>query len=174
MAALPLWLFAEPVLRLMGGAPLATHAPLLRWLAALILIVPATAGLNFLLPADKLRTRIVCDTAGIVITAIIAAWAALHDRPIWVAAGAVFGYAAAIAMAHVALHDKLVEPTRALLTEFCGVGMRVLPGTMLAWLMPGPWWLRMCVFYVSGAALLFLTCPALVERMRDWSASMDP
>ena len=90
------------------------------------------------------------------------------------AAGAVFGYAAAITMAHVALHDKLVEPTRALLTEFCGVGMRVLPGAILAWLMPGPWWLRMCVFFVSGAALLFLTCPALVERMRDWSASMDP
>lgn len=165
--ALPLWLFAQPILHLMGGTELATYAPLLKVLAAMVLLIPASAALNFLLPADMLRIRVGCDVVGIIVTAAIAAWAAIHNLPIWIAGGAVMGYAVAVALSHITLRGTLPGLTRILLAEFAGIGLRMLPGAILAWWAPGNWWLKLTIFIITGAVLL-LTHKSIVRRLCIW------
>jgi len=165
MAAPPLWLFAEPLLELMGGAPLAAQAPVLRVLSAMILVIPASAALNLLLPADMLRARIACDLIGIAITVALATVAARHDQLTWVAAAAVLGYAAAIVAAQIALGRRMAGLTRILLVAFCRIGAGVLPGAWLAWAMPGNWWLRMLTFFFAAGAGVLLTHREVARRL---------
>jgi O-antigen/teichoic acid export membrane protein len=170
IAAPPLWLFAQPILNLMGGTGLTAYAPLLQVLAVMVLIIPASAALNFLLPADMLRVRVGCDATGIAITAGIAAWAAANDRSVWVAAGAVIGYAAAMILSQVALQRKLRGLTHILLQEFAQIGARILPGAALVWWMPGDWWQKLFAFAATGAAFLFTYRP-IAQRLRFWIRS---
>lgn len=173
MTALPLWLFASPILHLLGGAPLAAHVPLLRVLAVLVLIVPASAALNFLLPTDQLGWRIVCDIAGVAIATAIATWAAMQDRLLWVAAGEVIGYGIAMFGGNLAVRRGVTKPTRTLAGEFIAIGVRTLPVALCLWFVPGTWWLRAFALIFASAAILWLTYPPIAERTRTLLAHTD-
>lgn len=174
MAAPPLYIFAEPILHMMGGTTLAANSPLLRALSTMVLVIPASAGLNFLLPLDRLGTRITSDSVGIAITALITVWAAIHNTPVWVPGGAVIGYASAMLIGHLALCKQLPGSTNVLAKEFLDVATRVLPGAALAWWMPGVWWLRAAVFFATSATLVLMTHPEVAERLRHWIAPQKP
>lgn len=161
----PLLLFPAPILHLLGGADLETYAPLLRVLALLILLTPLSAALNFLLPMDRMKTRIACDAIGIAITLIGSIFGAITDRPIIVAAFAVVGYAAAICIAHLVLTRKLAGITAAALSELAMTGARALPAALLVIWLPLPWWLACATYLLCFAVFLMLTGHTTLQQL---------
>lgn len=170
IAVPPLLLFATPILHLLGGATLTDFAPLLRVLSVLIVLIPASVALNYLLPMDMLRRRIICDLAGLLVTIIGAVYAAINTQFMLAAWAAVCGYACAIVLAHTALHKHLRGVTRVLLIEFGSVGMRALPAALTAWLIPGDWWMRIGIFLLVSAGLLWVTGHPIRSRVPLWLA----
>lgn len=168
LAAPPLLLYAEPMMHLVGGDTLARFAPMLRVLAVLVLLTPASVALNFLLPLDRLPWRIGCDAIGVAITAAGAAYAAATAHPAWAAVAEVSGYACAMACAHLVARRALPAAGRTLVAEFCGIGLRVVPAILLAWLIPFPWWLGCLVFVAVSVLLLMVTRHPVCDRLLTW------
>lgn len=172
LAVPPLLLYPAPILKLIGGTPMLPYVPLMRVLSLIILVAPASAGLNFLLPLDKLRTRIACDALGIVLTALVAVLAASSGHPLLAAIGAVGGYAANVTIAQWVLRMHLTGCTTALLGELAGAGWRAVLAAIASWLLPVPWWLGIVTFVTLYLALLVITRHAAVQRIRQWIAAL--
>lgn len=166
LAAPPLLLYAEPMMHLVGGDALARFAPMLRVLAVLVLLTPASAMLNFLLPLDRLHWRIACDAIGVCIAAAGAVYAAATGHPVWAAVAEVCGYGCAMLCAHLVMRRALPAAGRMLAGEFCSIGLRVLPAMLLAWLVPFTWWLGCIVFVATSALLMMITRHPVCARMR--------
>jgi O-antigen/teichoic acid export membrane protein len=160
-----IWIFAEPILHMLGGAPLEKASSLLRILDILILVTPAAAALNFLLPLDMLRSRIAYDAIGVAVTAIGAAYAASTDRPDLAACAAVVGYALAIVLAHRRLHSVLLGSSAALLAEYGSAVWRAMPAVLVSLVCPGPWWLRGTIYTVTFVVTLVVTRHPAVDRI---------
>lgn len=171
MTAPPLMLFAESLLRLMGGSTLVAYAPLLRTLDLMLLLMPGAAALNFLLPLDRMGVRVGCDVLGIAITLGGSIYAAASGRPVLAAAAEVCGYGCSILVAHVVVHRRLIDSSRALLSEFFGTGLRAAPAILLAWLVPAPWWIGVLVFVLTFSMLLATTQHPICARVRLWLAN---
>lgn len=172
LAVPPLVLYPGPILRLIGGTPLLPYAPLMQVLSLIILVAPASAGLNFLLPLDMLRTRIACDTLGVLLTALFAGLAALSGHVLLAAIGALGGYAANVILSQFALRKRLTGCTGALLEELAGAGWRAALAAAASWLLPLPWWLGIVAFVGLYLALLVVTRHAAAKRILRWIA--DP
>ncbi len=168
----PLLLFAAPILRLIGGDALAGSANLLQILATMILLVPASAALNFLLPMDRLRTRLLCDIVGIAITAAGAALAALWNDVAFAAVMAVVGYAVAVALAHVFFSRQIIGLTAATIREFLSSGVRAGAAVLLVAWLPLPWWLGCATYLAVYALLLILTGHPVKDRLLHWRAAL--
>lgn len=173
LTAPALWLFAEPVLTLLGGLELADNTLLLQTLSFMILILPSASALNFLLPADMLPTRVVCDFSGILVTAILAAGAAALNQPDWVAIAAVLGYAVANIIAQFTLSRKLQGLSWILSEEFSRIGYRMLPAILLTGVFIGNEWLGALIFLTTSAVSL-LTHRPLVNRIRNLLLQTKP
>lgn len=172
LAAPPLLLYAGPMMHLVGGDALARFAPMLRVLAVLVLLTPASVALNFLLPLDRLRWRIGCDAIGVAITVAGSAYAAAAAHPVWAAVAEVCGYACAMVCAHLAARRALPAAGRMLATEFCGIGLRVVPAILLAWLVSFTWWLGCLVFVAVSALLLMVTRHPVCDRLLSWRSHL--
>lgn len=172
LAAPPLLLYAEPMMHLVGGDALAPFAPMLRVLAVLVLLTPASVALNFLLPLDRLYWRIGCDAVGVAITVAGAAYAAATAHPVWAAVAEVCGYACAMACAHLVLRRALPAAGRVLAAEFSGIGWRVVPAILLAWLVSFTWWLGCLVFVAVSVLLLMITRHPVCDRLLSWRSHL--
>lgn len=172
LAAPPLLLYAEPMMHLVGGDALKRFAPMLRVLALLVLLTPASAALNFLLPLDRLRWRIGCDAIGVAITAAGAAYAAVTAHPVWAAVAEVCGYACAMACAQLTVRRALPAAGHMLAAEFSGIGLRVIPAVLLVWLVSFTWWLGCLVFVVFSVLLLIVTRHPVCDRSFSWRSHL--
>ena len=172
LAAPPLLLYAEPMMHLVGGDTLARFAPMLRVFGILVLLMPASVALNFLLPLDRLRWRIGCDAIGVAITATGAAYAAATAHPVWAAIAEVCGYACAMACAHLAARRTLPAAGSMLAAEFCAIGLRVVPAILLVRLVPLEWWLGCVEFVAVSALLLMVTRHPVCDRLSSWRSHL--
>jgi O-antigen/teichoic acid export membrane protein len=168
LAAPLLLLYAEPMMHLVGGDALAHFAPMLRVLAVLVLLTPASVALNFLLPLDRLHWRIGCDAIGVAITAAGAAYAAATAHPMWAAVAEVCGYACAMVCAHFVARRALPAAGRTLVEELGGIGWRVVPAILIAWLVPFTWWLGCLIFVAVSVLLLLVTRHPVCDRLLSW------
>jgi len=151
----PLLLFGPDLLQFVGADQLAANANMLRALSFMILLLPATAALNFLLPMDRMRTRILCDALGIAGTLLLAQWAIRAGEPWMVSIAAVAGYALACALAMVHVSRSLHGVIRRAMGTLVSMALRALIALTVAVVLPAPWWIRMCVYLAAFAALLF-------------------
>lgn len=172
LTAMPLMLYAEPMMHLVGGGALARFAPMLRVLSVLVLLTPASAGLNFLLPLDRLHWRILCDAIGVSIAAGGAGYAAATAHPVGAAVAEVCGYSCAMLGAHLVTRRAMSATGYMLVAEFCGIGWRVVPAILLAWLIPVPWWLGCLIFIAISISLLIVSHHPICNRVRAWPSHL--
>ena len=156
-AALPLMLYAEPILQLLGGEPMRTYADLLRVLAGLILLLPGAAALNFLLPLDLLKQRVMSDLLGLGATTVIICVLLAEGIPSAVSAAAVVGYAVAVGAAFFyAASTRTLDPL-IMLRELLVIGWRAGAALAIAAWLASNWWQGSLLYLLFFAVLLAAT-----------------
>lgn len=165
LAAPPLFMFAHPILIMMGGIGFEIYVNIFHTLLLLILLTPVSTSLNFLLPLDRLHARVACDIFGITVTALGITLCCLQSSPEYAGYAAVIGYACTALAAHSAIHGALPRSTSALLIEYLSAASRALPSMLVTWLMPGPWWFRACIYALTFTGLLLVTRHPIARRL---------
>ncbi|MFC3650343.1 lipopolysaccharide biosynthesis protein [Dyella humi] len=162
-----LFIFAHPILVLIGGSGFDIYANMFRVLLLLIiLIAPASTSLNFLLPLDRLHARVICDVVGIAMTTAGVILCCLQSHPEYTAYAAVVGYTLAATAAHSIIHGMLPGSTFALFSEYLSAASRALPSTLITWFAPGPWWFRASIGALSFCCLLLVTRHPISQHLR--------
>ncbi|HDO52367.1 MAG TPA: hypothetical protein ENH05_06475 [Rhizobiales bacterium] len=164
-AVLPLMLYAEPILQLIGGTPLRKYADLLRVLSGLILLLPGAAALNFLLPLDLVKQRVMSDLLGLGTTFIIVCGVLVAHIPSAVSAAAVAGYTVAVAAAFFyAASARILNPL-VMLRELFIIGWRGgVALAITAWLTLN-WWQGSLLYLLLFTALLVATGQPSIRKL---------
>ncbi len=155
--ALPLFLYAKPISAIIVGGDSAAAIQLLRWLALLILLMPGTAALNFLLPLDLIWQRVICDALGIAVTVSGVLLAASAGSMIGIALSATVGYASAIAVASFFVRKSVSINWHVPWCALSSLACRALPLGALLWALSIPWWIGSCIYLTLFFTATLLT-----------------
>lgn len=153
------WLFsyANDIMTALGGEPFAAHSVGLRVLSVMLFLFLAAIALNFLTALDRLKARIYCELAALVIT-IVGGVIAIPTYSIsGMAMVANLAYAVSGAGALVVLvrdHRTDLGPVG---SDFLRIGFAVAPVMVLFYFFGFPhWWQGVAVFLLLSLSSLTL------------------
>ncbi len=167
-SAPPLAFYADPIMQLIGAQGLRPYADLVRMMSLFMLLIPATAALNFLLPMDQLGKRVLCDLLGVGVSLLGLAIVLSLGRPEWVGLSSVLGYAAALLAAIRTIRRSTRIHASQAWRELMSVALRAIPAALLVFMLPLPWWLGIGIYLLLFLALLWITGHPAIPRLRRW------
>jgi O-antigen/teichoic acid export membrane protein len=166
--AVPLFVYAPQISRFIAGTKAAEARVLLRNLAPLILLIPGTAILNFLLPMNLIRKRVLCDMAGVSVTIAGVALARFYGSPAAISQAAVLGYAVSVLSATLFLRRSTrmdwLAPWRALTS----CGLRAMPLAAALEMASIQWWLGCLLYMTLFTMLLLVTRYVTLDQLASW------
>ncbi len=152
-----IFLYANQILALLGGKELSNYICIIHELTLLILLLPASVALNFLLPMDMLKHRIISDAIGIGIT-IFGILILLESNNIeHIALAAVIGYLASVLTAMYSLNNKTRVTISTTFSEMLFISIRALIPFALIYFLSMPWWLGVPVYLLIFYFILMKT-----------------
>lgn len=160
-----IFVYADQILLLLGGKELLPYINILRELTLLVLLLPLSVALNFLLPMDMLKHRIISDVIGVGITIMGVLFLISHELIEHVALAAVFGYLASVFSAIFILHKKTSFVLSVIYIEMLLVFIRATIALSVIYILDMPLWLGIPTYLFVFYTILIKTKHSTTNRL---------
>jgi O-antigen/teichoic acid export membrane protein len=164
----PLVMYAPELLAIVGNPYTVSQAEVLQALAAMLLLLPGAAALNFLMATDRLKQRLVCESVGIGVSIIGALYAALHGSALYAAYSATLGYAVTVFLATRLIHKRVGFYPLILTKEMLRLAVAALPALAMTWALSVNWWQGSLLYFALLVILMVISQHPLVARIKMW------